>query len=162
MNCATLEARLSDYLDRLLSPGEQHSLEAHLASCDGCRRLHESMEEVLAWGRNFPVFEAPEWLVTRILANTPRKERETWEGYAGGTRKLGPGHQNSDGRLHLDDRVRLDFQHRRNRSQPWPTCEARQRSIGVPVISSTMRTTGLFGFITALRWSRRFSPRSSG
>ncbi len=78
MNCTTLEARLSDYLDGLLMAGEHHSVEAHLASCDRCRRLHESMEEVLDWGRNFPVFEAPEWLVTRILANTPRKERETW------------------------------------------------------------------------------------
>ena len=78
MNCTILEARLSDYLDGMLAQGEQRLVEAHLASCDSCRQLYESMEEVLDWGRNFPVFEAPEWLVTRILANTPRKERETW------------------------------------------------------------------------------------
>ena len=92
MNCTILEARLSDYLDGLLVPGEQRLVEAHLASCDSCRQLYESMEEVLDWGRNFPVFEAPEWLVTRILAKHPAEGTRNLAGYAGGARTLGPGH----------------------------------------------------------------------
>ncbi len=78
MKCTTLEARLSDYLDGLLPSVEEQGLETHLASCDSCRRLHEDMTAVIGWGRNFPVFRAPDWLVTRIVANTPRIERETW------------------------------------------------------------------------------------
>lgn len=84
MNCTNLEARLSDYLDALLPAVEVEAVEAHLVSCDSCRQLHEDMAAVIGWGRNFPVFRAPEWLVSRIIANTPwserktRIERETW------------------------------------------------------------------------------------
>ncbi len=78
MNCTTLEARLSDYLDGLLPSVEKQGLETHLASCDSCRQLHENMAGVISWAQSFPVFRAPDWLVTRIIANTPRIERETW------------------------------------------------------------------------------------
>ena len=78
MNCEIVELRLSDLLDGQLPATEEASVETHMASCDACRRLHQHMAAVVEWGRRFPVFTPPEWLVTRILANTPRQEKETW------------------------------------------------------------------------------------
>ncbi len=84
MNCTNAESQMSEYLDDALSRPEIAILEIHMSSCDGCRALRESMEAVLEWGRQFPEFVPPEWLLTRILANTPRTQRETcWNTVAG-------------------------------------------------------------------------------
>jgi hypothetical protein len=40
--------------------------------------LLAGIEDVLTWGKAFPVHEAPPWLPARIIANTPRVERESW------------------------------------------------------------------------------------
>ena len=40
--------------------------------------MHRRMADVIEWGHRFPIFAPPEWLVTRIIANTPRHEKETW------------------------------------------------------------------------------------
>ena len=78
MNCTDAEFQMSGYLDGVLSGSEIATLEDHIASCDGCLGLRRSMETVLEWGRQFPEFAPPEWLVTRILANTQEIKRETW------------------------------------------------------------------------------------
>jgi hypothetical protein len=36
------------------------------------------MREVISWAHRFPVYEAPPWLPSRIVANTPRRLRESW------------------------------------------------------------------------------------
>lgn len=84
MNCLQSEERLSEYLDGALLAPEKSALEAHLASCDSCRQLHENIRHVVRWGDAFPEFSPPEWLLTRILANTPRTEQETWLDTLGG------------------------------------------------------------------------------
>jgi hypothetical protein len=40
--------------------------------------LFAGMKEVVEWGKGFPVYEAPAWLPSRILANTPVRARESW------------------------------------------------------------------------------------
>jgi anti-sigma factor RsiW len=77
-NCAHCEERMSDYLEGTLSPSERAVMELHLKSCTACAELLACMSEVIEWGKAFPVVEAPAWLPTRILANTPRVARETW------------------------------------------------------------------------------------
>jgi predicted anti-sigma-YlaC factor YlaD len=77
-NCAHCEERMSDYLEGLLSQVDRHALDLHLESCSACTELLASMGQVLEWGKTFPVYEAPAWLPSRIIANTPRVERERW------------------------------------------------------------------------------------
>jgi anti-sigma factor RsiW len=78
MNCLGCEEKLSDYLENALHAGERRAVDLHLQVCGDCRRLLAGMSEIIQWGRDFPVHSAPAWLATRILANTPRVERETW------------------------------------------------------------------------------------
>ena len=78
MNCVKLEELLSDYLENTLSIDNRRLVDTHLQSCPACSDLLAGMAEVVAWGKSFPVFEAPSWLATRIVANTPRVSRESW------------------------------------------------------------------------------------
>lgn len=78
MNCARAEELLSDYLERSTGAKDQEAVGLHLQTCPECRELAAGMSEVLAWGKTFPVYEAPPWLVRRIVSNTPRVKRENW------------------------------------------------------------------------------------
>jgi anti-sigma factor RsiW len=78
MICTHCEERMSDYLENALSAAERHSMELHLQSCSACSELLAGIAEVVAWGKTFPVYEAPLWLAPRIIANTPYMARETW------------------------------------------------------------------------------------
>jgi anti-sigma factor RsiW len=78
MNCIKVEELLSDYLENTLSVDNRLLVDTHLQSCHACSELLAGMTEVVAWGKSFPVYEAPSWLATRIVANTPRVSRESW------------------------------------------------------------------------------------
>ena len=78
MTCTHCEERLSDYLENALSAADRAAVELHFQSCAACSDLLAGMTRVLAWGKGFPVHEAPAWLATRIIANTPRVARESW------------------------------------------------------------------------------------
>jgi Putative zinc-finger len=77
MNCKQCEERMSDYLENAISVADRHQFEFHLQSCAACSELLSGMKDVLAWGSSFPIYEAPQWLPSRILANTPRIARES-------------------------------------------------------------------------------------
>jgi hypothetical protein len=78
MNCGQCEELMSDYIDNTLKPSERDVFVLHLRSCGSCAELVTNMKEVMAWGRNFPVYGAPSWLPARIVANTPVVARERW------------------------------------------------------------------------------------
>ena len=78
VTCAFCEERMSDYLDGALGQEDRRALDFHLESCTVCGPLLAGMRNVLEWGKTFPVHEAPAWLPSRIVANTPRVERERW------------------------------------------------------------------------------------
>jgi anti-sigma factor RsiW len=78
MNCAYCEERMSDYLENQLSSSERAFFAAHLAGCALCREQMSDLQAVMKWARAFPVYEAPPWLPSRIVARTPRIQRETW------------------------------------------------------------------------------------
>lgn len=77
MTCAQCEERMSDYLENAIGL-ERDSVESHLRTCGACAELLAGMKDVLLWARDFPVYDVPAWLPSRILANTPRVVRETW------------------------------------------------------------------------------------
>jgi len=78
MNCIKVEELLSDYLENALSLDDRRLVDTHLLSCSACSELLTGMAEVVAWGKSFPVYDAPAWLATRIVANTPRVSHESW------------------------------------------------------------------------------------
>ena len=78
MNCIKVEELLSDYLENTLSLDNRGLVDTHLPSCPACSDLLADMSEIVAWGKSFPVYEAPSWLAARIVANTPRVSRESW------------------------------------------------------------------------------------
>ncbi len=71
LNCADCEEKLSDYIELSLGEVERTAVEVHLHSCRSCEELVSGMMQVIAAGRDFPVYSAPAWLATRIIANTP-------------------------------------------------------------------------------------------
>jgi hypothetical protein len=81
MNCKYCEDHLSDYLENALDAGERvavrEEMELHFQSCVACSELLEGVRDVIHWGREFPSAPAPEWLSTRIVANTPIVVRVT-------------------------------------------------------------------------------------
>jgi anti-sigma factor RsiW len=78
ITCALCEERMSDYLEHVLGQADQSAMEVHLESCVACSALLADMTKVVDWGKTFPVHEAPLWLPSRIIANTPLVERERW------------------------------------------------------------------------------------
>jgi anti-sigma factor RsiW len=71
LNCADCEEKLSDYIERSLAEVERTAVERHLQSCRSCNELVSGMTQVIAAGRDFPVYAPPAWLASRIIANTP-------------------------------------------------------------------------------------------
>jgi predicted anti-sigma-YlaC factor YlaD len=78
MNCNYFEDRLSDYLEDALDPVERPAVELHFQTCAACSVLLQGVQQVMQWGREFPAEPAPQWLATRIVANTPIVVRITW------------------------------------------------------------------------------------
>ena len=48
MNCSDSNEKLSDYIDGTLGRADTETLEAHLATCPGCRREVESLRALRA------------------------------------------------------------------------------------------------------------------
>lgn len=70
MECRTVRVSLSDYLDgqnSWLSGSEVRGIEAHLASCPGCRRLQLELSEIRSAARELPLRTPPKALWTRIV-----------------------------------------------------------------------------------------------
>jgi predicted anti-sigma-YlaC factor YlaD len=84
MNCAYCEERLSDYLENTLADSERALVALHLQSCAACGALCAGVAEVMNWGKVVPVRVPPEWLPSRIVANTPRVVRVTWRDWFAG------------------------------------------------------------------------------
>jgi anti-sigma factor RsiW len=71
LHCTQCEEKLSDYIERSLSEAERGDVDLHLRSCPSCNELVSGMMHVIAAGRDFPMYAPPEWLASRIVANTP-------------------------------------------------------------------------------------------
>ena len=78
MNCWQVHDRMSDYLDEISEPREAMAIRDHLARCPDCSAMLSAMREVIQWGREFPEFSPPDWLLGRIMARTRRIQKETW------------------------------------------------------------------------------------
>jgi anti-sigma factor RsiW len=70
-----MEALISPYLDRDLSPAERKAVEAHLQDCPECRELLALLREVSTSLQAFPEVEISPDLYRRLLAIPERKRR---------------------------------------------------------------------------------------
>jgi anti-sigma factor RsiW len=83
--CENIEARLSDYLDGLLSPDERREFETHANSCENCAQIVASLSHMLSGLHSMEQIEAPPQLVYSILNATlgPREAKKGWRGAFG-------------------------------------------------------------------------------
>lgn len=70
MNCRRHQELLSDYLEETLSPPLRREAENHLRTCEDCRKLAESLKEVLSLFGSFQTPEPPSNLTELILERT--------------------------------------------------------------------------------------------
>jgi hypothetical protein len=66
MDCQRAEELFSDHLEGSLHQILGAELERHLASCESCRELRETLAEVVAALRSAPELEAPSGLAERV------------------------------------------------------------------------------------------------
>jgi anti-sigma factor RsiW len=87
--CENIEARLSDYLDGLLSSDERHEFELHANSCENCAQMVASLSQLVSGLHTMEQIETPPRLVYSILNQTlgPREAKKGWRsafGWLGG------------------------------------------------------------------------------
>ena len=82
-NCEQIEARLSDYADRLLQPDELKYFEAHTASCAKCAAVAALMTGLLSRMHQLEPEAVPAGLERRIVEQTlgPQKKKTGWRGW---------------------------------------------------------------------------------
>ena len=87
--CEQTELRLSDYLDGVLSQGEQHAFDEHVNACERCTPLVASVSHLLANLHGMDEIATPPRLVYAILDKTlgPR-EAASWSSLFGWFRGL--------------------------------------------------------------------------
>jgi anti-sigma factor RsiW len=83
--CENIEARLSDYLDGLLTADERREFEIHANSCENCASMVASLSHMLTGLRSMEQIETPPQLIYSILNQTlgPREAKKGWRGAFG-------------------------------------------------------------------------------
>lgn len=78
--CEQTEARLSDYLDGLLSPVERQEFDAHATGCEVCAQIVASVSHLVDGLRSMEHIEPPPQLIYAILNQTlgPRETKKGW------------------------------------------------------------------------------------
>jgi anti-sigma factor RsiW len=77
-NCTLTEERLSDVLDRTLSPRESATFLAHAGQCKRCARLAAQVGGIVSELRQLPWLDEPPFLSSKILARTREIPRFAW------------------------------------------------------------------------------------
>jgi len=83
--CEQTEARLSEYLDGLMSPDERHDFDMHANTCANCVQVVASVSHLLGDMRSMEQLEPPPLLIRAILDKTlgPRETKKGWRGAFG-------------------------------------------------------------------------------
>ena len=86
--CEQTEARLSDYLDGLLSSDERSAFLGHVPSCQRCQPLFVSVSHLVSGLHSIADVEEPPHLVYAILDKTlgPREKVTGWQAFLRWTR----------------------------------------------------------------------------
>jgi anti-sigma factor RsiW len=88
--CEHIEARLSDYIDGLLSPDERQAFDMHANTCENCSQMVASISHFVSDLHSIEQIETPPRLVYAILNQTlgPRASKTRWQASFGWFRGL--------------------------------------------------------------------------
>ncbi len=88
--CELTEARLSDYLDGLLSPDDRHAFDMHVNACEHCVPLVAGVSHLLTNLHSLEQIEPPPQLISSILNQTigPRETKKGWQASFGWLRTI--------------------------------------------------------------------------
>ena len=89
-NCAATEERLSDYLDRQLSPEEAAAFSAHRTSCARCEAQVHEVSELVSRMQSLDLLAEPPRLIRKIIDATsgPHKEKQGLRAWLAGISTL--------------------------------------------------------------------------
>jgi anti-sigma factor RsiW len=89
-SCEQIEARLTDYIDRLLDAGERSTFDVHISTCSRCAPLVQGVSRLVAELHRLEPLEAPPELVPAILEQTlgPRGKKTGWRALLGWLRPV--------------------------------------------------------------------------
>ncbi len=87
--CEQTEARLSDYLDGVLTGAEQAAFDAHVNGCERCAPMVASVAHLLSGLHSMEQVEAPPRLVYSILDKTLGPRESGWRAVLGWFRGVG-------------------------------------------------------------------------
>jgi anti-sigma factor RsiW len=89
--CDQVEARLSDYLEGMLTEPERAEFEAHVHECAECAKLVEGVASLVSEMRSLEAVDVPPRLVFGILDQTlgPQEKVSAWQGLRNLLRGLG-------------------------------------------------------------------------
>jgi anti-sigma factor RsiW len=73
-NCVETDKRLSDYLERQMTPEETAAMNAHLADCPNCAALVARVGGVMKMMHAAPAPEVPPYLFNKIISATSGKQ----------------------------------------------------------------------------------------
>ena len=76
--CRNIRKKLSAYQDRELGPAEKDAIEAHLRTCEACRKKHEALLQTYRMLRSLPEIEPAPGLSRRIVDNVTWAQEPFW------------------------------------------------------------------------------------
>lgn len=75
MTCREMEHRIAGLIDGSLAEGERERVEAHLQSCEDCRRALAELKASDALVKRLEEVEPPPWLKTRVMARVREESK---------------------------------------------------------------------------------------
>jgi anti-sigma factor RsiW len=76
--CQYVTNKLSAYQDDEVTPAEKDAIEAHLRTCEACRRQHEALLHTYRMLRNLPGIEPAPGLSRRIMDSATQAQEPFW------------------------------------------------------------------------------------
>jgi anti-sigma factor RsiW len=76
--CQSVRKKLSAYQDRELKPADKDAIEAHLRTCEACRKKHEALLQTYRMLRSLPEIKPTPGLARQIVDSATRVQEPFW------------------------------------------------------------------------------------
>jgi anti-sigma factor RsiW len=76
--CQSIRKKLSAYQDGEVTSAEKDSIDAHLRTCEACRKQHEALLQTYRMFRSLPEIEPAPGLSRRIVDSATRAQEPFW------------------------------------------------------------------------------------
>ena len=76
--CQSIRKKLSAYQDGEVTTAEKDAIEAHLRTCESCRKQHEALLQTYRMLRSLPEIEPAPGLCRRIVDSATRARESFW------------------------------------------------------------------------------------